>query len=126
MRTVAFMLVLIASLLSLGGNLSGQENNTDPRDYFAYEGGWVARSDDGSWYEMNEFGWRKHVVGKEAGDKGIGIYKEVARTNEYIELENVTYGGKGRLYNDAFKGPDDGGGWRVYYPGRWAKKFDAK
>ena len=37
----------------------GADEPTDTRTHWVYEGGWFAKSKDGSWYELNELTHRK-------------------------------------------------------------------
>lgn len=74
--------LLLAMVLVLGAMVS-QCRADDPaqaRTYWAYEGGWFAKSNDGNWYELNEQTFRKS--GKPS------LFKEIRRTPDFVELRD--------------------------------------
>jgi hypothetical protein len=75
MRLVAFVALLVLAVVAGHGSA---DEPADTRTYWVYEGGWFAKSKDGSWYELNEFTYRK--LGKPSK------FKEVKRTKDYVEL----------------------------------------
>jgi hypothetical protein len=91
---------------------SGAEEPTDTRTYWVYEGGWFAKSKDGSWCEMNELTHRK--LGK------TSRFKEVKRTKETVELFDEERKVGVRLSDEGSQvrvRPD--ADWEKLYTGRW-------
>src|SRR5215218_10665666 len=89
MRFVAFVALLVSAVVA--GHCSADEP-ADTRAYWVYEGGWFAKSKDGSWYELNELTYRK--LGKPTK------FKEVKRTKEYVELYDEGRKVTVRLYDE--------------------------
>ena len=83
----------------------------DTRVLWVYEGGWFARSKDGSWYGLNETTFRN--LGKPAK------FGEAKRTKGYIDL----YDNSRRLYVRLFEKHAEKlsrkGAWEKLYTGRW-------
>lgn len=86
MRLFGFAAVL--AVAALVGRSAAEE--PAERTYWVYEGGWFAKSKDGSWYELNELTLRK--LGKPVQ------FKEVKRTKEVIELYDADRKVAVRLY----------------------------
>lgn len=79
-----------------------------------YEGGWFAKSKDGSWYELNELTLRK--LGKPVR------FKEVKQTKEVIELYDEDRKVAVRLYTDTSEvrlSEKEDAPWEKLYKGRW-------
>ncbi|NBO91413.1 MAG: hypothetical protein EBV06_03720 [Planctomycetia bacterium] len=90
----------------------GAQEPTDTRSYWVYEGGWFAKSKDGSWYELNELTYRK--LGK------ASKFKEVKRTKESIELYDEERKVSICLYDDSSQvRVRPGADWEKLYTGRW-------
>jgi len=110
MRFVALLAMTVAA--ALAGHCWADE--TDTRTYFAYEGGWFAKTKDGSWYELNELTHRK--VGKPTK------FKEVKRTKEYVELYDADRKVAVRLYDESSEvrlSDREDASWEKLYKGRW-------
>jgi hypothetical protein len=79
-----------------------------------YEGGWFAKTKDGSWYELNEQIYRK--LGKPSQ------FREIRRTKEYIELFDESRKVAIRLsatVSEVRESDKAGGAWQNLYGGRW-------
>lgn len=90
------------------------DETADARTYWAYEGGWFAKANDGAWYEMNEQTFRK--LGK------ASYFKEIRRTKDYVELRDDGRKVIVRLSAESsevhlFDKP--GVRWEALYKGRW-------
>lgn len=111
MRTFGFAAVLaVAALVGRGG----ADEPADTRTLWVYEGGWFAKSKDGSWYELNELTFRK--LGKPSQ------FKEVRRTKELVELQDAGRKVTVRLYaeNSEVRLSDQAdAAWEALYKGRW-------
>jgi len=111
MRFVAFLAMLAAA--AVAGHCYADEA-PDTRAYWVYEGGWFARSKDGSWYELNELTYRK--LGNPSK------FKEVKRTKQYVELYDENRKVAVRLSDDgsaARLSDREGAPWEKLYEGRW-------
>ena len=108
MRLLTF--VALVALLAFAGTGRAEEP-ADTRAYWAYEGGWFAKLKDGSWYELNEQTYR-------VADKP-SKFKEIGRTNGYVELYDDSRGMGVRLYDNAMYYNPDGRGWRGPHAGFW-------
>lgn len=111
MRCVAYFAILALAVVT--GWCSAEEP-ADIRSYWVYEGGWFAKTKDGSWYELNELTYRK--LGKPSK------FKESKRTKEYVGLydeeRNVTV----QLYAEyaAVRSSNRAdAAWEVLCKGRW-------
>ena len=87
------------------------DEKADARVFWVYEGGWFAKSKDGSWYELNETTHR--TLGKP------GRFGEAKRTKDFIDL----YDESRRLYVRLFDGHAETlsrkGDWVKLSTGRW-------
>ncbi len=54
----ALSLPVIVLTVLLVGPSRGEEKQDEARQYWIYEGGWLAQAKDGSWYELNEDSFR--------------------------------------------------------------------
>jgi hypothetical protein len=100
---------LIAAAMVTGQCIA--EEPADTRAYWVCEGGWFAKSKDGSWYEMNELTHRK--LGKPV------VFKEVKRTKESVELFDEDRKIGVRLSEDGSEVKLPGKEWEKLYKGRW-------
>lgn len=106
-------LVLVFGLVVLAPCFAAEP--PDARQLWAYEGGWFAKAKDGSWYEMNEFTFRK--LGKPSA------FREAKRTPEYVELFDEGRKVGVRLYKGRSDVRHPGDSWRELYKGRWKAPF---
>lgn len=118
MRCVGMFAVLALAVV-VGQGLA--EEPADTRSYWVYEGGWFAKTKDGSWYELNELTHRK--LGKPAK------FKEAKRTKEYIELVDEERKVSVQLHSEHSMvriSDRDDATWEKLYTGRWKTPLPAE
>jgi hypothetical protein len=108
MRLLTFTALVALFCFAVTGRA---EEPADTRTYWAYEGGWFAKTKDGGWYELNEFTFRK--LGKPSK------FKEVKRTKEYVELYDEGRKVGVRLSETRAEVRDDEAPWEKLYTGGW-------
>jgi hypothetical protein len=113
------MVLFVGCLCVAFGSVAASATADEPaesRKMWAYEGGWFAQDKGEMWYEMNE---EIHRKGKPL------LFREVKRTNEYIELYDADRKIGVRLYEDRLEFRPDADGkdaeWKLLYKGRWKK-----
>lgn len=114
MRILA-LFALFASAFAIDLGFAGERNDT--RAYWVYEGGWFAKSKDGSWYEMNEDVFR--TQGKP------WQFREAKRTKVHVELVDENRKVTVRLSDTVMEARFDSDGkdadFKIFYKGRWKK-----
>ncbi len=108
MRLVALLAILMAAMMAEHGFA---DDKPDTRTYWVYEGGWFAKSDDGSWYELNETTFRK--LGKPVK------FGEAKRSKDFIDLYDDSRKIYVRLWEDHAETLSRKGDWEKLYTGRW-------
>ncbi len=87
------------------------DEKADTRVFWAYEGGWFAKSKDGSWYELNEATFRN--LGKPIK------FGEAKRTTDFIDLYDDTNRVYVRLFKTHAEKLSRKGQWEKSRTGRW-------
>ena len=108
MRLIAFLALTVAAVMTGHGFA---DDKAKSRTCWVYEGGWFAKSDDGTWYEMNETTFRK--LGKPAK------CGEAKRSDEFIDLYDEGRRVYVRLFADHAETLSRKGDWEKLYTGRW-------
>ncbi|MFM8271381.1 MAG: hypothetical protein ACKODX_03520 [Gemmata sp.] len=110
MRALVLVAILAAGVAAHGS----ADEPADTRTYWVCEGGWFAKTKDGTWYELNEQTYRK--FGKPVK------FKEVKRAKEYVELNDEERKVSVRLYEDTSEVRLDdrpNPQWEKLYKGKW-------
>lgn len=108
---IAGLVVCLTALTGMSDEPKKPDEKGDTRVLWVYEGGWFAKSKDGSWYEMNESIFR--------GDGKPHKFGEAKRTKDFIDLNDETRRVYVRLHNKHVELLTRKGDWEKLFEGRW-------